>query len=102
MTASFTGLAEGAGVAERFSARELPPAPWASYPEELLPTAAQIPTEREAWELYSLVKPGLRTAPMSLMLHSTTAHGRPHSQSTLTGVEKWTPPPEQSCGEVTL
>lgn len=46
MTASFTGLAEGAGVAERFSARELPPAPWASYPEELLPKAAQIPTER--------------------------------------------------------
>lgn len=71
-------------MAERFSARELPPAPWASYPEELLPKAAQIPTEREAWELYSLVKPGLRTAPMSFVLrlllltggHTASLHSR--------------------------
>lgn len=53
-------------------------------------------------ELQNLAMPGLRAPTMSFVLHSTTGHRRSHSQSRLTGVEKWSPPLEQSCGEVML
>lgn len=74
-----------------------------SYPEGVFFLRQhKLQQSEQEWELYSLVMPGLRTPPMSFVLRSITAQGRPQSQSRLTGAEKWTPPPEQSCGEVTL